>query len=284
MTTQGIQEPRDKDPEPPKAGMLGKRLQTAGILIAVFVLFFLLAPPWLLCARAILVVLLGYWEYFEMTEAEANPSDRLLCLTLVAFFPLTAYLGKAPCLYGYLFACFMVLSFHSLFSKKELETSWAALQRRMFGILYVGFTLSHFLLFADLENWRKWIFAILIVIYMGDGAAYFAGSYLGKRKLAERLSPKKTWEGALGGLLGSLAGILICKLIFFSCLSYGQSLILAAALAVSGQMGDLVESLIKRSHNTKDSGNLLPGHGGILDRIDSVLFAVPVGYYLALLL
>lgn len=277
-------EQSDKNPEQSKESTLGKRLRTAGILIAIFVLFFLLAPAWLLCTLAVLVVLIGFWEYLDMTEAEENTPDRVLCLLLVAFFPVTAYLGKTPCLYGYLFACFMVLSFRSLLSRKELETRWASLQRRMFGVLYVGFTLSHFLLLVDLESWRRWIFAILIVIYMGDGAAYFTGSYMGRKKLASRLSPQKTWEGAFGGLLGSLAGMLACKFIFFSCLPYGRSLILAAALAVSGQMGDLVESLIKRSHNTKDSGTLLPGHGGILDRIDSVLFAVPVGYYLALIL
>ena len=265
----------------PKAGSLGKRLQTAAILIVVFVLFFLLAPPWLLCILATLVVSLASWEYYEMTEPDQGRPDRALCMLLALLFPVAAFFGKADSLFSLLFLSFLVLSFRALFGNKKLKDRFEKLHLRIFGILYVGFTLSHFLLLADLDHWRQWIFALLIVIYLGDGAAYFSGSYLGKRKLAEKLSPKKTWEGAVGGLLGSLLGMVICHLLFFSMVSFSQALLVAALMAVIGQMGDLVESLIKRSCEIKDSGNILPGHGGILDRIDSVLFAVPVGYYLA---
>jgi len=263
--------------------MLQERLRTAGILIAIFVAVFLLSPAWLLCIIATLVVAVASWEYQAMTEPDQGTADRVLCLLLAALFPAAALLGKSPWVGGLLFFSFLVLSFRPLFSTRELPARFEQIHRRFFGVVLVGFTLSHFLLLPDLPGWRSWVFAILIVVYMGDGAAFFAGTYLGKRKLAERLSPKKTWEGAAGGLLGSVAAMLLCRLLFFSALSLGEAILTAVLLAVSGQLGDLVESLVKRSCSVKDSGNILPGHGGILDRIDSVLFAFPAGYYLAVL-
>jgi len=263
--------------------MLRQRLQTAGVLIALFVSIFLFSPAWLLCVIATVVVLLASWEYYTLTDPGQGRADRLLCVALAGLFPSAALCGRLNAVYGLLFLSFLLLSFRSLFSPLELRTRFEDLHRRLFGILYVGFTLSHFLLLPALEAWRGWVFTILIVIYMGDGVAYFVGSNLGRTKLAERLSPKKTWEGAVGGLLGSVLALFLCKALFFSALTTGQALLAGVLLAASGQMGDLVESLIKRSYGVKDSGNILPGHGGILDRIDSVLFAFPVGYYLAVI-
>jgi phosphatidate cytidylyltransferase len=261
--------------------MLRERLRTAGVLVAVFVAIFLLSPAWLLCAIATLVVVLAAWEYYAMTDPRQALGDRILCLALAALFPAAALAGKPDLLIGLLFFSFLLLCFRSLFGTQELRNRFEEIHRRFFGIVWVGFTLSHFLLLTCLDSWRAWVFTILIVIYVGDGAAYFSGTYLGKRKLAPRLSPKKTWEGAAGGLLGSVAAMFLCKVLFFSPLSTAQALWVAVLLAVSGQMGDLVESLVKRCCDVKDSGNILPGHGGILDRIDSVLFAFPTGYYLA---
>jgi phosphatidate cytidylyltransferase len=261
--------------------MLRQRLQTAGVLIAAFVAIFLFSPAWLLCVIATLVVLLATWEYYAMTDPAMALGDRILCVALSGLFPAAALCGRLNAVYGLLFLSFLILSFRSLFSPLELKNRFEDLHRRFFGIIYVGFTLSHFLLLPSLDSWRPWVCTILFVIYMGDGTAYFAGTYLGKTKLAEKLSPNKTWEGALGGLLGSVLAMFLCKALFFSALTTGQALLAAVLLAASGQMGDLVESLIKRSYSVKDSGNILPGHGGILDRIDSVLFAFPVGYYLA---
>src|SRR5690606_4499891 len=120
---------------------------------------------------------------------------------------------------------------------------------------------------------------VLLVAWLGDTGAYFAGRFFGKRKLYPAVSPKKTWAGAIGGVMGSVLAAAVVKLgLMDGVLSWTDVLLIAIPGAVLGQMGDLVESLVKRSTGVKDSGALLPGHGGILDRVDAVLFLAPYVY------
>jgi phosphatidate cytidylyltransferase len=112
----------------------------------------------------------------------------------------------------------------------------------------------------------------------GDTAAYYSGRTFGKRKLYPMVSPNKTIEGSLGGLVGSLAGVFIARATFFPQLSVVDSIALPVILGVLGQLGDLFESMLKRSFGVKDSGTIIPGHGGILDRLDSILFAAPAAF------
>jgi len=264
--------------------MFLQRIITGWVLVGLFVAIFLFSPAWLVCIIATLIILLASWEYLEMTRPEQSLADRSLCLVLASLVPTAACSGRADCLLGSLFGSLFLLGIRSLVGGKELKARFEELQLCCFGIFYISFTLSHFVLVRNLEDWKPWIFFILIVTYVGDVAAFFSGSRWGKRKLSPLLSPKKTVEGAVGGLLASVLAGYACKLLFFSALTSAQALWVAAVLSISGQLGDLLESLIKRSYGTKDSGRMLPGHGGILDRIDSILFAGPVGYYLAILI
>ena len=123
----------------------------------------------------------------------------------------------------------------------------------------------------------SYVLLLLSIVMMGDTGAYFAGKHLGKHKLAPRFSPKKTWEGVFGGLLASIIGVLSINAIFdFSLGPWWLMVILAVVGGVAGVMGDLVESSFKRFAEVKDSGTIFPGHGGFLDRVDSVLFAAPI--------
>jgi phosphatidate cytidylyltransferase len=264
--------------------MFVQRVMTGLALVALFVVVFLFSPPWLICVIATLVILFATWEFFEITRPTQSAADRLLCLALASLIPAAASTGRSDCLLGSLFLALSVPGARSLFSRSDLRRRLEDLQHSFFGILYVSFTLSHFVLLRNRADWKPWIFFILIVTYLGDVAAYLSGSRWGRTKLAPLLSPKKTVEGALGALLASVLGGYACKIVFFPSLTSLQTLWVSAVLCVSGQLGDLVESLVKRCYNTKDSGRMLPGHGGILDRIDSILFAVPVGYYLAALM
>jgi phosphatidate cytidylyltransferase len=120
---------------------------------------------------------------------------------------------------------------------------------------------------------------LFIVIWSGDSFAYFAGKSLGRHKLAPVVSPNKTWEGAVAGFLFSIIAALACKATFLHGLSWMDATALGALIGVVGQIGDLCESIVKRAVKVKDSGAILPGHGGMLDRVDSLLFGAPAMYY-----
>jgi phosphatidate cytidylyltransferase len=121
----------------------------------------------------------------------------------------------------------------------------------------------------------QWVVLLFIVSWANDTLAYFAGRFLGKRPLAPRISPKKTWEGFWGGAVGSIAGAVVVKLLFLPAVSIPAVVVVGAGAAVLGPLGDLSESMLKRAAGVKDSGRVIPGHGGLLDRIDAVLFVAP---------
>ena len=142
------------------------------------------------------------------------------------------------------------------------------------GFLYVGWMLS-FLVDLRLEAGRNWVFFALFTTFGSDTVAYFLGRMLGRHRLAPQISPHKSWEGAIGGLLGAAAVSLLFTLStpLQITLSIGQGIVLALLVSVFGQIGDLAESLLKRNTGVKESGASIPGHGGFLDRMDSVVFA-----------
>lgn len=152
------------------------------------------------------------------------------------------------------------------------------------GIFYVCLFLSYLILIRCGADGRNWVFFTLLVVWFGDTGAYFIGSLIGKNKLFPAASPKKTVEGALGCLAASLIAALISKIWFLKELDITHCIFLAFGIAIIGQLGDLCESTFKRRNSIKDSSNLLPGHGGMLDRIDSLLFVAPLVYYYKLLI
>lgn len=147
------------------------------------------------------------------------------------------------------------------------------------GIVYICIYLSFLVTIRNSTDGILWIFFILLVLWMGDTGAYIVGSMIGRTKLYPAVSPNKTLEGALAGLVFSLVTGLACRKVFLPAISMNHCILLTAGTSLIGQLGDLCESVFKRERGFKDSGNILPGHGGILDRIDSLLFAAPFLYY-----
>lgn len=147
------------------------------------------------------------------------------------------------------------------------------------GMLYIGLTSSYLVMTRLLPQGEWLIFFLLLVTWAGDTGAYYMGTLCGQRPLAPRISPKKTVEGLVGGLIGAMIIAFVARWWFLQDLSGLDCVILAALLTVAGLWGDLAESAVKRSVGAKDSGGVLPGHGGMLDRLDSLLFAAPAFYY-----
>lgn len=167
----------------------------------------------------------------------------------------------------------------SMFIYKSKPSVVDVIPRQVQGIVYIPLLLSFLVSIRRGPEGMIWIFLLLAIIFAGDISAYYVGSYLGRHKLNPAISPGKTIEGAIGGLVGNLLAGTIGKLFFLPNLPWGFAVLFFLAVGLAGQVGDLFESEFKRSSRIKDSGSLLPGHGGFLDRIDALLFASPVAYF-----
>ncbi len=181
---------------------------------------------------------------------------------------------------SFLCGLFVFFSAVYLFRFRDLTTVIAQLGITLLGFFYLPLLLSVLAKLRALESGVEWVFFVLALVMIGDSAAYFVGSAIGKVKLYPAISPNKTVEGALGGLVGSLLAALMFSNLFLPELGYGPVILVALIVGVFSQVGDLFESMLKRSCGVKDSGTMIPGHGGLLDRLDSLLFAFPAAYCL----
>ncbi len=228
-----------------------------------------------------LVLFFGLFEFNRMGLAGEQRLEQLLAAlagTLVA--PLL-YLQQATLLLPFLAAAFMLLALLFLWRLPPLDDFSRRFGWICLGFLYLPLLLGHMIPLRLLPDGREWIFLTLMVIMGCDSFAYFIGSKFGKRKLYPAVSPNKSIEGGLGGLLGSILAVLIARATFLPVIGLVDGILIGLLLGVAGQLGDLFESLLKRACKVKDSGSMIPGHGGVLDRLDSLLFAFPLVYYIA---
>jgi len=169
-----------------------------------------------------------------------------------------------------------------LYLLREFRSDQLALEiiaKQVLGVIYIPLFLSCLVLIRNGHDGVKWVFFLLLLVFACDTGAYYIGTYMGRRKLCPSISPGKTVEGSIGGIAASLGAGLIFKNFFLLQMPWGYIILFCLSIAAAGQVGDLFESALKRSANVKDSGVILPGHGGILDRIDALLFAAPVAYF-----
>jgi phosphatidate cytidylyltransferase len=172
-------------------------------------------------------------------------------------------------------------------ARKDTKTATAHIATTILGVMYIGFLGSHLIMLRehplrinlDYGYGASFVFLAFVLTWAGDTGAYVVGSLFGRRPLIPRVSAKKTREGSLGGLVFSLAAALVAKETFASYLAMWHALALGLLAGVMGQFGDLFESLIKRDADIKDTSEMIPGHGGVLDRFDSLLFTAPLIYY-----
>lgn len=227
-----------------------------------------------------LVIWIGALEYARMVFPEKNISFRVLFVFL-AYSPSLSVvcLPSLGISFGFLLS-FLFLTFYILYYYSQLPDVLLFFSRAVLGIIYVGFLAVHLLLLYQLPAGNSWLLVLTAITAGSDSGAYYAGRALGKHKLCPRVSPNKTVEGAIGGLVAGVAVAVLMALVLRLQVSWLFLVPAAILLTGIGIVGDLTESIIKRATGTKDSGTLLGGHGGVLDRVDSLLFAGPVLYYL----
>ena len=173
----------------------------------------------------------------------------------------------------------MLSGFFSLTQFKSDAFILENITKQIQGMTYIPLLLSFLVLIRNSADGMAWIFFLLCIVFAGDVGAYYVGSYRGRHKLCPSVSPGKTIEGSVGGLTANVLIGSVFKLLFFPMFPWGISILFFLGIGVSGQVGDLFESEFKRFSGVKDSGVILPGHGGILDRIDALLFAAPLAYF-----
>lgn len=273
-----------------------KRVATAAVLIPLVLVLIFAGPTWLITIVAALVAELALWEYLTLADATGAKTPRIAAMAAVAIlfacvFRRPDFLG--PVLGALALALLILCAFRSPLNRVLPDTAFSVL-----GVLYVGLPLTTLPLLNEQENGPSLLLFLFFVVWAGDIAALYVGRAWGRKKLAPHISPAKTWEGSAASIAGSVLVALLLILLagelargnfgrLSSLLSFPGAitgwLVLAAVLNVAAQVGDLVESAIKRGAGVKDSGTLLPGHGGVLDRIDALLVAAPVLWYALLL-
>ena len=179
----------------------------------------------------------------------------------------------------YLFIILMLL--HTVISKNHFTFDDAAIM--VLTVFYVGFGFHFFMSARNMNNGLATLFYALLIVWITDSGAYLVGRQIGKHKLTPRISPNKTWEGSIGGTVVSVIVSAIYLLFFPQTYSWSIMIVISLIASCAGQFGDLIESALKRYYNVKDSGKILPGHGGILDRFDSLLLVLPVLYLLGVI-
>ena len=260
-----------------------KRIVPGLLLAAAWLLLLMTGSFLLFWAAVVLIGVIGAREYCRMTMPnDLFASDRIVLIVLLCLPILAAVFAGHPAFapsFG-LFLGFCGLIGFVFYHFGRFANPLRILYRCVLGVVFIGFLASHLVMLHALPDGAHWL-AILTAITAGsDTAAYLVGSQWGKQKLCPRISPKKTVEGALGGVAGAVVGALLLSLFFPVSWGWPIILVLAVGLSLVGMVGDLLESAIKRGTGSKDSGRLLAGHGGVLDRIDSLFLSAPVLYYL----
>lgn len=236
------------------------------------------------------VILLCLYEYGLVLTVGKKPVQRFSLLFFGAIMAAVAILGRAQIaslelpdnLYP---LAISIVSFGILFVEVILPgRSWERAANTFIGVFLIPWALAHLINIRDIDPYGEYLLLFMLVtVWICDTGAYFTGRFLGRHKLNTEVSPKKTWEGAVGGTLLAMGGAMLMQHLFLpTTFTLWQAAALGLLIAVVGQVSDLAESVIKRSTGVKDSSNLLPGHGGFLDRFDSYLLLAPLFYYVVL--
>jgi phosphatidate cytidylyltransferase len=258
-----------------------------GVVGIPFLAFMALKGGLFLLGLVSLIILIGLWEFYRLTEARGIRPYKFLGIGGGLFLSWQTYFEFEGGSETALTLILLVVMVAELF-RIEQRHSLYHIATTIFGVFYVGWLSSHFILLRELpelvgkrySDGGWYLLTVFIITWVCDTGAYGVGLAWGRHRLFARVSPKKSVEGAIGGVVsGLLAGLLLGGVFLKGLLALRHFLVIALIVGIVGQIGDLVESLLKRDAQVKDTSRLLPGHGGVLDRFDGLLFAVPVTYW-----
>lgn len=259
--------------------MFGKRFFSAVVLTFVTLLAIFFLPGWFFCLIITILIACGLHEFYSLIEKKGVFIYKYFGIFIGVLLPITIYLKFEPTKgWELFFVAFVTLMlFIMQFGRRDSSQAIVGISTTMFGIFYVSWFLSFLIKIKYLPGGILLVSFLLLVTKSSDIGAYFIGNKLGRHSLIPRISPAKSIEGTIGGLLFSIFAALISHI--YLKIPYAHLIVLGIILGTIGQIGDLCESLIKRDCQVKDSGTSLPGMGGVLDLIDSLLFAAPIFYF-----
>ena len=256
-----------------------KKVWTAIIIIPPVVLLIALGPPVVFTLMVVIATFFGLREFYNLALPHSKKIERLIGISLGIILSLIITYGDAKVVSPFVVLLLLILSLLFMATSKNLSSTISNIGITFFGIFYIGFLLSHVSLIRNMEDGKLWALFLMVTVWAGDIFALFSGSLFGKHKLYPKISPNKTYEGLAGAIVGSIIVALAFTLLFTPRFAKGPCILLAFGMGILGQIGDFTESMLKRSAQVKDSGSLIPGHGGMLDRLDSFLFSAPFLHY-----
>jgi phosphatidate cytidylyltransferase len=261
-------------------GKIEKRKVWMGLIIVPpVVLLIALGDSSALHLLVLLASFLGLREYYNLVLPHSRWIERAVGIGLGVILTIIISFGNTKAISPFLVIVLLILSVLFMATSKDLSSTISNIGMALFGILFIGYLLAYVSLIRNMTNGKLWVLFLIVTIWAGDISALLSGSFLGRHKLYPKISPNKTFEGLGGAIVGSIIVALAFSLLFIPHLEKGPCILLAIGLGIFGQVGDFTESMLKRSAQVKDSGTLIPGHGGMLDRLDSFLFSAPFLHY-----
>jgi phosphatidate cytidylyltransferase len=261
------------------ANSFAMRWLTGLILAAVIFVIILFAPPIALAAVIAAFSMIGVWEYSNIVFGKGFLIEKIEGLVFAFIIPFVFFWGSSQLIIAVIAFCIIITFIIFLWTINNNSFEVINVAKVAFGFLYIPFLISHFILIRNLDKGVYWVLFVLVIAFAGDITALYIGKYFGKHKLIPLVSPGKTVEGTIGLILGSTLACLLFGYYIFPHISLFHIAVLAFVGSIIGQLGDLSESAIKRNYGLKDASSILPGHGGVLDRMDCLLFIVPFVYY-----
>ncbi len=261
-----------------------KRWATGVIVVPILFLTIAYGAETIFTLLIIIAALVGVTEYNRMVFGTGLWREKVETLAVALLILIAAAVRDRVLLVAVLAFAVMVILMLNLLRIRQEGLDISRVGKVILGVMYVPLLMSHFILIRQEPEGIRWIFFILVLAFSGDIAAYYVGRGMGRRKLLPEVSPGKTVEGTIGLFAGSIIGCMLFRQLFFPILPVSHTVILGLVGSVAGQLGDLCESALKRTAGVKDSGTLLPGHGGILDRLDCLMFITPFVYYYRVLI